>query len=328
MSRPWPSLGGLAVAAVVALTALSTPSIAAAQAWVRDPGSGYVQLGYRVIRDADRFFTPDGGTTDFARYSQHTLNFYGELGLIDRWLQVTVAGELFRRNVLVDQAAVAGVGDFRVAAYTGLYEPESSGRPDPFPVRITAGVELGLPTGDPNPDPGVAASDPSFPQLNAFADTLPTGDGEVDVTFRLLAGWGTQLRRQGRPSLDLYATGGIGYALRTQPRRLPDILAGTGDIRDQLQTRLEVGIRSNRAVLERFWFIVRYNGLYVIEDRNAEGQQGFAGVGDGVEVTGVGVVVSARLWDTLRLSFGADGALAARNLPAQAAYDLSLSYEF
>lgn len=312
----------------LSLPSLAAPSRASAQAWVRDAGSGYVQLGYRVIRDADRFYTPDGDTTAFAPYSQHSLNLYGELGLIDRWLQVTVAGELFRRNVLVDQAAVAGVGDFRVGVYSGLYEPESSGRDDPFPVRITAGIELGLPTGDPNPDPGVASTDPSFAQLDAFANTLPTGDGEVDVTFRLLAGWGTRIQRRGRPSLDVYATGGVGYALRTQPRGLPDIFAGTGDIRDQLQTRLELGIRSNRAVLERFWFIVRHSGLYVVQNRNARGQQGFAGVGDGVEVTGVGVVVSARLWDTLAVSFGADGALAARNLPAQAAYDLSLSYEF
>ncbi|MEM1415224.1 MAG: hypothetical protein AAGH15_10000 [Myxococcota bacterium] len=318
----------LAALALALGATLATPTAAEAQAWVRDPGSGYVQLGYRVIRDADRFFDPSGDVTDIAPYTQHTLNLYGELGLVDRWLQLTVAGELFRRNVLVDQAAVAGIGDFRVGLYTGLYEPESSGRSDPFPVRITAGIEVGLPTGDPNPSPNVSQSDPNFAQLDAFADTLPTSDGEVDVTFRLLAGWGTRIRRGSRPSLDVYATGGVGYALRNTPRRLPAILEGAGDIRDQLQTRLELGIRSTRPVLDRFWFAVRYNGLYVVQNRNASGQQSFAGLGDGVEVSGIGFVVSAALWKTLRVSFGADGAVAARNLPSAAAYDLSLSYEF
>ncbi|MEM9071746.1 MAG: hypothetical protein AAGE52_24770 [Myxococcota bacterium] len=295
---------------------LFTTSDASAQAWIREPGSVYTQLSYRIIR-ADRLYDPDGNRVDIQPFRQHTLGFYSEVGVVDRWLMLTLDGELFRRSVLEDQGAVSGIGDLRVGAWTGLVE---------VPFRLSFGVVLGLPTGDPNPDAprDAPASD------QTVADVLPTGDGEFDVSFRLAAGHGFGWRK-----VQQYVLGEFGYALRTTPRDGPGSPGETGgpspgDIRDQLIWRAETGIRIDRPFIERFWFVLRFSGLVVVQDRNADTSTGtsrFAGLGDGVEYTAVGFETSMRIFPGTNISFGVDGAFAARNIPAAAAYKLGLSYE-
>ena len=278
---------------------------ASAQAWIRDPGSVYAKLGYRVIR-AERLYGVDGETVPIERYRQHTVEFHGEAGVVDRWLMLTAGGELLRRNVLVDQGAVTGLGDLRVGAWTGLVEA---------PFRLALGVRVGLPTGDPDPD----ASDGA----DVIADALPTGDGEVDVGLHLAVGHGFGWRR-----VQQYVAGDVGYVLRTTPRDAPGALQ-PADFRDQLAWRAEIGLRVDRPFIERFWFVLRLSGLVVVQDRGADanGPPRFAGLGDGVDYTAVGLETSVRLGAGLSVSFGANGAFAAKNVPAAAAWTLALSYE-
>lgn len=295
--------------ALVALVVLSLPTTADAQAWIRDPGHTYAQLSYRLIR-ADRLYSPSGDVIDIRPYRQHALGFYGEVGVIDRWLMVNVSGDLVRRQVLVDQGATTGLGDFRVGLWSGLLEA---------PFRLALGLEVGLPTGDPAPR---VDSDDAGAQ--AIADVLPTGDGEVDVHVRLAAGHGLSYRRTQQ-----YVTGDVGYWIRNTPRDAPDSLGGATAIRDQLSFRFETGWKIDRPVLERFWLVARVVGLLVVQDRNASSSSvaRFAGLGDGVEYVSFGLELAAHLGAGVNLSFGMDGAFHAQNVPAAAQWKLGLSWE-
>jgi len=297
-----------AASLLVAALVFFAASEASAQ-WIRDPGSVFVQTSYRLIR-AENLYAPDGSVTEIRPYRQHTLAFYAEAGVVDRWLMLTADGELFRRSVLVDQGAVSGLGDLRIGAWTGLVEK---------PFRLAFGVHVGLPTGDPDPDAGSSAD----PASQVIADVLPTGDGEVDLTLRLAAGHGFGWRR-----VEQYVIGEFGYVVRTTPRAAPGGLV-PGDVRDQLVWRAETGIRVDRPFIERFWFVLRFSGLVVVQNRQAEGGAipRFAGLGDGVDYTALGLETSFRIIDGVRVSFGVDGAFAARNVPAAAAWKLALSYE-
>lgn len=280
-----------------------------AQAWIRDPGSAFVQLNYRLIR-ADRLYAPDGSVVDIRPYRQHAVGLYAEAGVVDRWLMLTVDGELFRRGVLPEQGAVSGLGDLGIGAWTGILEA---------PFRLAFGVHVGIPTGDVNPD----ATDQNDATSQAVADVLPTGDGEVDVAFHLAAGHGFGWRK-----VQQYVLADVGYVLRTTPRDAPGGLT-PGDIRDQFSWRIETGIRVDRPFIERFWFILRVAGLVIVQDRagTTSGPPRFAGLGDGVDYTSFGLETAFRIVPGLSVSFGVDGAFAARNVPAAPAWKLGLSYE-
>lgn len=299
----------LAVLAL-ALTSLSTPTTTHAQAWIRDPGHTYAQLSYRVIR-ADRLYAPSGDVIDIRPYRQHALGFYGEVGVVDRWLMVNASGDLWRRQVLVDQGATSGLGDLRVGLWSGLLEA---------PFRLALGLEVGLPTGDPSPRVG----DSNDAGAQAIADVLPTGDGEVDVHVRLAAGHGVSYRRTQQ-----YVTGDVGYWIRNTPRDAPESLGGATAIRDQLSFRVETGWKIDRPVLERFWIVARVTGLLVVQDRDASSASvaRFAGLGDGVEYVSFGLELAAHLGAGVNLSFGMDGAFHAQNVPAAPQWKLGLSWE-
>ncbi len=296
----------LVLAALVSVTASTT---ADAQAWIRDPGSAYVNLGYRVMR-ADAFYGDDGERFDINDFRQHTLALYAEAGVVDRWLMATLEGEVFRRSVLVDQGAVTGFGDLKLGLWTGLLET---------PVRLSLGLQVGLPTGDPSPQ---ADGDPAS---QTVADLLPTGDGEVDVGLHLALGHGFGWRR-----VQQFVQASLGYVLRTTPRNTPASLPPAADIRDQLAYRIETGIKVDRPFFDRLWWIVRVAGLLVVQDRNADTSTGIpriAGLGDGVEYASLGLELLAELGGGFGLGFGVDGAFYGRNVPATAAYKLSLTYQ-
>lgn len=296
------------VLALIAASA-STPTRTHAQAWIRDPGHTYAQLSYRLIR-ADRLYAPSGDVIDIRPYRQHALGFYGEVGVVDRWLMVNASGDLWRRQVLVGQGATSGLGDLRVGLWSGLLEA---------PFRLALGLEVGLPTGDPAPRVG---EDDAGAQ--AIADVLPTGDGEVDVHVRLAAGHGVSYRRTQQ-----YVTGDVGYWIRNTPRDAPESLGGAPAIRDQLSFRVETGWKIDRPVLERFWIVARVTGLLVVQDRDASTASvaRFAGLGDGVEYVSFGLELAAHLGAGVNLSFGMDGAFHAQNVPAAPQWKLGLSWE-
>ncbi len=293
----------------VALAAFARPSEVSAQAWIRDPGHTYEQLSYRLIR-AERLYSPSGKVVDIRPYRQHALGLYGEVGVVDRWLMVNLAGDLIRRQVLVDQGATMGLGDLRIGLWSGLLEA---------PFRLALGVEVGLPTGDPTPRSG--SDDPA---VQGVADVLPTGDGEVDVHLRLAAGHGLAYRRTQQ-----YVTGDVGYWVRTTPRDAPASIGDAAPIRDQLSFRLETGWKIDRPVLERFWIVTRITGLLIVQDRDADGASvaRFAGLGDGVEYLSFGLELAAHLGAGVNLSFGMDGAFYAQNVPAAPQWKLGLSWE-
>lgn len=296
------------VGAAMLLALLWAPQEAQAQAWIRDPGSFYLNLGYRYI-GANKFYNLDGDVQDIRSFRQHSLALYAEAGVIDRWLMVNLEGELFRRNVLVDQAAVSGLGDMRLGLWTGILEA---------PFRLSAGVQVGLPFGDASPD-----ADSDDPADQIAADLLGTGDGEVDVTLRLVAGHGFRWRR-----VNQFVQGDIGYSIRTTPRDAPASIGEPQDIRDQLVYRIETGIQIDRPFWDRIWWIVRVQGLAIVQDRNASSlNSSLSGLGDGVEYAAFGIEALVNIGGGFGVGLGMDGAFYARHVPAAPAFKFSLTYE-
>ena len=85
------------------LLILSIPSVAWAQAWIPAPGDGYAELAYRQISGSS-FYDDDGEVRELAStYTQQALGLYAEVGVVERWLQLTAQGELYRRNELENQ---------------------------------------------------------------------------------------------------------------------------------------------------------------------------------------------------------------------------------
>ena len=277
------------------------PQPAAAQAWIRSPGDAYVGLSYRRI-SADKLYGVGGVPAPSDRFTQHTLNLYTEVGVVERWLMLSLEGELFRQNELHDAmegyglARTRGVGDFRLGAWTGLLTQ---------PFRLSFGVTVGLPIGDASPDAGTDADLES----RQHAAVLPNGDGEVDVGFRLLAGHSWQFGQV----LRMYGVAELGYVVRTR------------GFLDQLGYRAELGFQIPQRIADRFWLMARLTGLESLGEVSAP--IGGTGLGDGVSGTFWSVEASARIVDQFYLGLGIESAFRGVNLPAAPALKLSLAYE-
>ncbi len=274
------------------------PATADAQAWLRDPGKAYAQISYFYLR-ADSFYGPDGDVFDLEKgdYVQHVLAFYTEAGVVERWLQLTLAGELFRKNILENQGSTQGLGDFQIGAWTGLVVK---------PVRLSFGFLVGLPTGDPTPSAGENAT----PEEEAIARSLPTGDGEVDVNFRLALGHSFG---GGKWPLQHYVLIEIGYAIRTQ------------GLTDQFVYRGEFGARIDRKGWDRMLLILRLSGAELLGDPSFAGQS-FAGLGE-FAVISPGFEFLVRVWDQIQVGFALDGAVRAQNLPATGLLKFTVSWQ-
>jgi hypothetical protein len=274
------------------------PATADAQAWLRDPGKVYVQTSYFYLR-AGSFFGPDGNTfpLEDGDYVQHVLAFYAEAGVVDRWLMLTLAGELFRRNVLENRGATTGVGDFRLGAWTAIVEK---------PVRLSAGFLVGLPTGDPSPNAGPNAT----PEEEAIARSLPTGDGEIDFNFRLALGYSFG---GGKWPFQHYLLAEVGYALRTQ------------GLTDQFVYRGEFGARVDRRGWDRVLVIGRLQGAELLGDA-AFDPPTFSGLAE-FSVLSPGFEVLVRVWDQINVGFSRSSAFRAKNLPASPLYKFTVSWE-
>lgn len=267
------------------------------QAWTRDAGSVYVNVSYRSLA-ADQFYSPEGTLRDLpSTYRQHSLSLYSEVGVIDRWLTATVDGELFRRNQLDDQGATTGMGDMHVGLWSGLLQA---------PFHLALGTVVGIPTGDADPDSG---TDDPFAEI--IADSLPTGDEEIDVAFKTALGHsfgGTS----GWP-LSHYALGEVGYWLRTE------------GFADAITYRVELGTRIARPQWDRFLVIGRVLGVSSLQADGAVGS--FSGLGDGVSYSAWGAELAVRTIDTLNVSVGYETAFDAQNAPSGAVFKFGLGWE-
>ncbi|MEM7677268.1 MAG: hypothetical protein AAF449_14805 [Myxococcota bacterium] len=266
------------------------------QAWTRAQGQGYVNVSLTTL-SGDQLFGTDGETRDIANtYSQTIVGLYGELGLIDRWLTLSLNTELFRRNALEDLAATQGLGDLQVGLWSGLVER---------PFRLTVGVILGVPTGDDRP-----TSDLDDLDAELAANSLPTGDGEVDITPTIV--FGTSFGGRTWP-LRHFLTARAGYWLRTR------------GFSDGFTYQLELGSQVPVTFLERFWFTFRLRG---VESFSRPSQGGFAGLGDGISYTSVSAEAYGRIWQSLGASVAFDTAFRATGIIAAAPLRFTLSYEF
>lgn len=281
------------------------PSLVHAQAWTRDQGAGYAEFSV-FNTQGDQIFNSDGQREPINEFSQTIVSFYGEVGLIDRWLTLTLSSELFRRNSLADRAATQGVGDTQIGLWTGLLES---------PLRVTFGVVLGVPTGDDQPDAGPDGD----PESQRNAATLPTGDGEFDVLPTVLLGYSFGGRRvDGGPwrwPLQHYMVLRAGYWVRTR------------GFADAIRYELEFGTNVPYTFADRFWLIVRVGGVEAFERPN-EAETVAGGLGSGVTFTAISVELSARIWEGLRASIKYDTAPRARGIIAAPPIGAKLSYEW
>jgi hypothetical protein len=283
----------LALALAVALG----PRTAQAQAWISEPGSGYLQLGYRRIA-GDAFYDASGESQALpSTYTQQTLSAYAEVGVVPRWLQLSVQGELYRHNSLADQGATHGLGDLRVGAWTGLLQGRHN---------LAFGVLVGLPTGDERPSAGPGAD----LIAEGIARSLPTGDGEVDVTPTVA--YGLSFGGDSWP-LEHYLSATLGYQVRSE------------GIEDGLEYGATFGLRAPYAVIERVWWVLGVAG------REALGESGtasFSGLGAGVSYTGFFFGLDVAIWEGLGLTARLEGALRASNVIAGGPLSLGLFWDF
>lgn len=288
----------LASVATLALVVVQPSQHAHAQAWTRPQGEVFVSASYRYVA-GDTFYAPDGSSVELGdTYRQHTGNIYAAGGVIDRWLTLEYNGELIRRNSLDDQGATLGIGDMQVGAWTGLITK---------PFRLSAGVRLGLPTGDPTPDAGSNADTDS----RLTARTLPTGDGEFDLQYLISAGKG--LNFAGWP-LSHYIQAKLGFWHRFK------------GFRDQLLYGAEFGTSIKGEPWNRLLLIFRLDAVQTYQDRT--GTTGTpVGLGDGVSYGAIGAEIFVRIIDKWFLGAGADGAFFGENVIAAPQFKFSLAWQ-
>jgi hypothetical protein len=226
------------------------------------------------------------------------------MGILDRWLTATLEGEIFRRNEMQDLAATQGFGDIRVGLWSGLLVA---------PFRLSAGVKLGLPTGDPAPEAGEGADD----DAQTAAAVLPTGDGEYDFEPGLRLGYGFGGKGRAWP-LEHYVTAGLGYWVRT------------GGISDAVTYSAELGTKVPVFILDRFWWVVRMTGIesFASADDIASGSGNLGGLGNGVTYTSVGAEVSVAIWGGLSASLAYETAFRARRIISGAPLRFALAWEY
>ena len=282
--------------ALVAGGLFGGPRDASAQAWTRDQGEGYLNLNLTSL-SGNRAFAQDGSTREIVPYTQTIVGLYSELGLIDRWLTLTINAELLRRNALEDLAATQGFGDLRVGLWSGVIDA---------PFRLTLGVVVGLPTGDDDVtvDPGTDV------EIEQAAASLPTGDGEFDITPVILVGH--SFGGQSWP-LQHFATARVGYWLRTR------------GFSDAIRYQAELGTRIPGPFIDRFWLILRFRG---VESFSGPSNQGFSGLGDGITFTSAGGELYGRIWSGLGASIEADTAFRGKGIIAAVPLRFKVSYEF
>jgi hypothetical protein len=274
------------VAGALLLGAAAPPAWAGA--WTRDQGHGYVSTSYAHI-GADSVFTGDGTTAPIALYEQSGWNFYGELGLISRWLTATVQSTLVRDNAQAGEHTT-GMGDWRFGAWTGLVER---------PVRLSLGATVTVPLGSPTP-------------RDVQPGRLPLGSGELALDLRAALGWSWP----GGPRWPLrhYFTVEAGYWRRQLHR-------------DAFVYGVEVGVQLPWRVVERVWLVGRLIGVESFATA-AQATASPTGLDDGFSVVAPGFEAVARLWRGLMVGAGFETALRARAVAAGKQVHATVSWQW
>lgn len=318
---------------LLALLLLLAPQAAHAGAWTRDRGQAYVNLNYSRIT-SNTFFQLDGQKIGFGtKYTQHQLALFGEVGVISRWLTLQVEWQALRVATLDNSDPVDGfraastfTGDLRLGAWTGLVTR---------PVRLSVGLLLGVPTGDPQVKASPADEAACQAGLSRSCDavfaarSLPTGDGEFDVEARAALGYGFGGFR--RWPLQHYLLAEAGYWLRTTSRADP---AGR-KFPDDFSYKLELGVKFPYPFIERFWFVGRIAGIEPLvtaasrdaPDSVCRSTAAFSGLGACVMYTAYGFDIAGRIYRGLGASFGLDSVFRASLVAAGANVRVALSYE-
>lgn len=296
MKRAGRPLAALALAA--ATVAAQAPS-AHAGPWMRDPGHFYAGLAYQGLSTV-RLYGGSQAVVPISELQVHTATFYGEIGVIPRWLTISIDGDLFRHTESVGQGYTQGMGDLRLGFYTGLVQSR---------VRLAAALLLGVPSGDPEPKANSADL-----ETQHLARSLPTGDGEVDIEARL--SFGTSFGRARRWPLEHYLVAELGYRVRTH------------GYADDLPYRLELGTKIPVRILDRLWIIARLFGVESLaSDEEALFGTGL-GLGNGVTYTVLNGELAARLYRGLGVFGGALYPLRGRWIPDAVQGKVGVSYEF
>ncbi|MEM9190882.1 MAG: hypothetical protein AAGF12_16980 [Myxococcota bacterium] len=280
----------------IVVLSLGVSGTSEAQAWIRDSGDGYLELSYRTF-ESEELLDAEGNVLARQEYRQHALAHYGELGILDRWLMLVIQAELFQHNSLPGLGSTSGVGDARVALWSGALVQ---------PFRLSVGVQVGLPFGDPEPYPGPDADSVEV----ATARSLPTGDGEFDLTAMLALGHSFRL---GNSPLQMYVQAVGGYAYRTR------------GFADQIVYRGEVGLRIASRVLENFLLLARVSGAERLGDVTEEAADRS---GNALSFTTLGPELIAELGAGIALGFGVEFGLRGTNLRLGTLFKVSLSYRF
>jgi len=152
---------------VIVLGALSCQTLAAA--WVRAPGETQVGLGVSYT-SANKVYDDAGKTTGIPRFTEIATNVFAEHGLTDR---LTLGTALPVLNLHSAENMTLLANERR---HTGIGDSVASGRYQILQglVLVSAGLDLGLPTGDKNA-------------------AIPTGDGEFSVLPKVSAAGGFQI---------------------------------------------------------------------------------------------------------------------------------------
>lgn len=154
-------------AIAIVLVALSCQTLAAA--WVRAPGETQIGMGVSYT-SANKVYDDAGKTPGIPRFTEIATNIFAEHGLTDR-LTLGAALPLLNLHSAEDMTLLANE-----RRHTGIGDAVASGRYQILqgPVLLSAGLDLGLPTGDKNA-------------------AIPTGDGEFSLLPKVSAAGGFQI---------------------------------------------------------------------------------------------------------------------------------------
>lgn len=277
---------------------LIAPTAALAGPWTRDAGHFYLGTSYLHIA-ANEYYGPDFSIVPIRPYEQQVVSFYGEVGVVTRWLTLVVDGVPYRYNALIGQGYTQGVGDWRFGVWSGILTK---------PFRLAVATTLGVPFGDPHPSAGPNASIAQ----QQLASSLPTGDGEYNVEWRVSAGYA--FGRYPHYPLSHYVVAESGYWLRT------------GGIADSFVYHFEIGTQLNYKYVDRLTLILRLNGVESFAS-NEQASLTQTGLGNGVTFVAPGVELYGMIWRGLGVSIALDDALRARSVPAAGQLKVSISYQ-
>ncbi len=138
--------------------------------WTKGKGEFFGKIDFAQLSTGN-YYAPDGANLQTNKFTQSTINFYGEYGLQSRWSGI-VSMPLWRQNSFSTTNKVSGMGDLRMDLKYRIIKNQN------WPVAISVGIEL--PTGRAN----AYAANKSVPQDRI---NLPTGDGEFNIWTTLAA---------------------------------------------------------------------------------------------------------------------------------------------